>query len=140
MKIDTKRFGELEINNEDIITFPEGILGFDNINRFIVLGFEEQAPFKWLQSIDDAEVAFVIVEPFLFFPDYEFEISDEDKKLLEINNLEDILVYIILVIREKASESTANLMAPLILNQTKRKAKQIIIQTQKYTTKHKLLA
>ncbi|MDA8233881.1 MAG: flagellar assembly protein FliW [Clostridia bacterium] len=136
MNIITSRFGEIQINEDDIINFPQGILGFEDIKRFIILSFEEQAPFKWLQALDDSDLAFVIAEPFLFFSDYEFDLSDEDQKMLEGSTIEQLGVYVILLMREKATDVSANLMAPIVVNLTKRKAKQVVLYNEKYSTKH----
>jgi flagellar assembly factor FliW len=140
MKITTSRFGELEINEQEIIEFPQGILGFESTKSYVVLGFEEQAPFKWLQAVEDSALAFVIAEPFLFFPGYEFDLADEDAKLLEAAKLEDLCIYVIFVIRDKTTEASANLMAPIVVNAAKGKAKQVVLNTEKYTTKHLLFS
>jgi flagellar assembly factor FliW len=90
--------------------------------------------------VEDSALAFVIAEPFLFFPGYEFDLADEDAKLLEAAKLEDLCIYVIFVIRDKTTEASANLMAPIVVNAAKGKAKQVVLNTEKYTTKHLLFS
>lgn len=140
MLLETKHFGEIEYEQGSIICFDSGLPGFENDKKFIIIDSpEEQSIFKWLQSIDEPMLAFAIVNPFLIKADYDFDISDEDAKILEIDNAEDIVVYSILVVPEELTKVSMNLKAPVIINARKRKGAQIVLDTDKYTVRHYVL-
>ncbi|MGG3799020.1 flagellar assembly protein FliW [Metabacillus fastidiosus] len=138
MKIQTKYHGNIEIKQEDTILFADGIPGFEEEKQYVILDFLEDDTYKILQSINTPEKAFVITNPFLPFKQYEFELTNESKKILNIEKSEDVLTYVILTINDPISESTANLQAPLIINLKNNKAKQIVLNDSTYTTKHYL--
>lgn len=135
MKIQTKFFSEQEIKKEEIIQFESGIPGFPNEKEFYLFPMAE-TPFLVLQSIRTAEVAFIIMEPFQVFPDYEFDLPDEVLEGLEIEQEKDLVLFVILTVQDPFEKSTANLQAPIIFNQSTKKAKQYIINKSTYTTKH----
>ncbi|RCX14781.1 flagellar assembly factor FliW [Anaerobacterium chartisolvens] len=137
MKLNTKNFGEIEINEGDIIYFPEGLPAFEAINKFVLLGnMEEDTPFCWLQSVERGELAFVVVDPRAVKPDYEADVSDDDIKLLEIEGDSRVLIYSIVVIPEDISKMTANLQAPILINTRNNKAKQVVLQNSRYSIRH----
>lgn len=138
MKIRTKFFGEQEINKEEIIQFDTGIPGFPNEKEFYLLAMED-TPFQVLQSIQTVGVAFIIMEPFQVFPEYEFDLPDEVLQGLKIEKESDIVIFTILTVQEPFENTTANLQAPIILNQSNKKAKQYIINRNTYTTKHLII-
>jgi len=138
-KINTLRFGEVEIAEEEIICFADGIPGFEEEHEFLVIPYDEESPFVFLQSAKTPELAFLMTSPFVFFPEYELEIDDATLETLQINQEEDILVYSLLTLPGKNIKlMTANLLAPVIINQNNRAAKQIILDQGQYTTKHRL--
>lgn len=140
MKIETDIFGVIEVEEDKVLKFSEGIPGFREEDEFILIFNEdEENPLHWLQSIKTPELAFVIVNPFEIYSDYEFNIPDSVTKKLEIEDVEDIAIYTIVVIPEDISKMTTNLMAPIIINLKNKKAKQIILETEKYTTKHYII-
>lgn len=140
MKIITKHFGEIEIDHEKIINFIDGIPGFDDQKRFIIIDNpDETVPFKWLQSIDEPELAFVIINPFVFKEDYEFDLPKHVIDKLKIKEEKDVLVYSIVVIPEDITQMTANLLGPLIINTNEMLGKQIVLDDNRYTTKHYIL-
>lgn len=140
MKLSTKHFGEIEIDEKSIINFTEGILGFDEQKRFIIIDNpEEEIPFKWLQSVDDTNLAFIIINPFLFKNDYEFDIPELAIQKLKIKEEKDIMVYSIVVIPEDITKMTANLLGPVIINIKEMLGKQIVLDDSRYTTKHFIL-
>ena len=135
MVIKTSRFGDVECQDEYVFSFEEGLLGFPEDRKFVILNHPGSGVFKWLQSLDDPELAFVITEPFLFFPDYEFDIDDAFVTGLKIKDPQKVLVYTILVIPPDTKRITANLKAPIIINGDNRKGKQVILLDDKYSTK-----
>ncbi|MFZ2956817.1 MAG: flagellar assembly protein FliW [Candidatus Ozemobacteraceae bacterium] len=126
MKCLTARFGEIDVLNEDIVLFPEGLLGFNEFHRFVILNSQEGSPFRWLQSLDDGNLAFIIVEPLNFLFAYDLEISDADAAFLGIEKAEDAVLYAIVTVPENVRDMTANLQGPLIINAVNRKGRQVI--------------
>ncbi|WP_069650366.1 flagellar assembly protein FliW [Caloranaerobacter ferrireducens] len=140
MKLNTKHFGEIEIDEDSIITFSDGLLAFEEQKRFVIINNpDEEIPFKWLQSIDNPNLAFVIINPFLFKKDYEIDIPQSVIDKLDIKEEKDILVYSIVVVPEDITKMTANLVGPIIINSKNKLGKQIILEDSRYTTKHLIL-
>ena len=140
MQLNTKHFGTMEVDEKGIIDFPHGLPGFDKVKRFILLGAgEDDLPFKWLQSVDLQELAFVMVDPFYIRKDYDIDIDDEVVETMEIESPKDIMVFSIVVIPDDASKMTVNLKAPVIINTEKRKGMQIVLDTDKYSVRHYIL-
>ncbi|KPU26430.1 flagellar assembly protein FliW [Caloranaerobacter sp. TR13] len=140
MILNTKHFGQIEIDENSIITFPDGLLAFEEQKRFVIINNpDEEIPFKWLQSIDNSDLAFVIINPFLFKKDYEFDIPQSVIDKLKIKEEKDVLVYSIVVVPEDITKMTANLVGPIIINLKNRLGKQIILEDKRYTTKHLIL-
>lgn len=138
MNIQTKFHGKQEVNKEDIIQFESGIPGFLEEKEFIVLPIEGTDLFV-LQSVKTTDVAFIITDPFLIFPQYEFELPQEVLEKLEIQSEKDVATFAILTVREPFQKTTANLQAPLIINQTKKLGKQVILNNPAYQTKHRIM-
>jgi len=140
MQINTKHFGEINIDEQKIIEFPQGIIAFEEIKKYIIIENEDKnIPFSWLQSVDNPDLAFVIINPFIFKSDYEFDIPEGVVDELEIIEKEDIAVFSIVVIPEDIKKMTANLLAPIVINTKKSRGKQIILNEYKYKTKHLIL-
>ncbi len=127
MLIQTKFLGEVEIQEADIYTFEQGLPGFPDNKKFTILPLDADLPIAFLQSTEEAEVGFVIALPFAFKPDYAFDLSDEDKEQLQLEKVDDVLTYSILTLKETFTESTLNLLAPIVLNVQNRKGKQIVL-------------
>lgn len=138
MNIQTKFHGEQEINKDDIIHFPSGVPGFLDEKEFYILLLEGTDLFV-LQSVKTPEVAFIVTDPFVLFPWYEFDLPDETIEKLGIQLDRDVATFAILTVREPFRETTANLQAPLVINQTKKIGKQIILNQTPYQTKHKIM-
>ncbi len=132
MKIKTTRFGEVEIDDNRVISFPRGILGFDRLKSYFLMDYKD-TPIKWLQSTDNPDVAFMVVDPLLFFQDYVPELSPVEKNLLEVQNPADLAVLAIMnVNRNQDPPVTLNLQAPLVLNATYMKGFQIVLENSKF--------
>ncbi len=139
MKIKTTRFGEVEVDDTKVITMLGGIIGFENYYRFVILDFLKDSQFKWLQSLNEPGLAFVVCDPWFFFKDYNFEISDEDQNELEIENVNDIMALAIATIPTDITKTTLNLVSPLIVNMKKMIAKQIVLYDSSYRIKHNII-
>jgi len=137
MIIQTKHFGDVEITEEDVLTFEYGIPGFDDLTKFVILGKTDvESPFFWLQSLEDSGVAFVISDPFNYVSDYEAEIDTTMAKFLGIEDENDAIIYNIVTVPEDISKTSINLKAPLVINTKNNKACQVILENERYKFKH----
>ena len=138
-KIYTSRFGEIEVDEAKIVHFKDGIPAFEDEHEFIILPYEEESPYYFMQSLKSPDLAFLLTIPFLFFNDYSFEIDDETIKELDIKNQDDVFYYSMITIPNGSVRyMTANLLAPIVVNSENMKAKQVVLEKSNYTTKHRL--
>jgi flagellar assembly factor FliW len=137
VEIETTRFGHVEIDESLIITVPDGILGFEDLKRFIILDhFEKESPFKWLQSIEDPSLAFVITDPLIFVPDYKAKIHKDEISSIRLSDANKAIIVVIVNIKRDHSEITINLQGPLVINSEEKLAKQCILRTDDYSVRH----
>jgi flagellar assembly factor FliW len=141
MKVETSRFGTLDISEKEIVRFPEGLYGFEKETEFTLLPFNPniESPMEWMQSLKSTHLAFVITDPYLYLPDYKLKLSEEDKKRVELEDDDLHLTRAIVTIPENYYEMTANLIAPLVINKEKGIAKQFVLTNMNYDTRHYLL-
>lgn len=128
MIIETKFLGEVEINEQDILTFEAGLPGFSEQTKYVLLPLDADLPLTVLQSTEEAELGFILALPFAFKKDYSFDLSDVDKNDLKIESEENVIVYSIVTLNESFANSTINLLAPIIINIKQKLGKQIILQ------------
>lgn len=129
MKLLTDYRGEVEYSEEDIIEFSEGMYGFPDSKHFIMIAnVEPDLPFHWMQCIDEKDLVFVVVDPFLFVEKYDFELDDLTVEQLNVEKIEDIMVFVTVIIPDDVQEITVNLKSPIIININNRKAKQVILE------------
>ena len=138
MNIQSARFGEIEIDEQQIYTFREGIPGFEQDKRFVVLALEDLDGFACLQCVDRGELSFIIVNPFVFYPEYGFDLSDTETRELEITDPGDMTVWSIVTIKDNLESATVNLVAPIVLNERNRLGKQVILVDSDLDTRHSL--
>jgi flagellar assembly factor FliW len=138
VKINTTRFNELEVDKKDIIEFTEGLLGFENLKKFFIVDPGDQTLILWLQSIDDASVAFPIIEPKIFQPNFSVKLLPLELNSLNLENLSNASVYTILTIPQNVTEMSANLKAPIIINNKSKIARQIVLQDSKLEVRFKM--
>jgi len=136
MKIQTSRFGEIDVDESKIIVMRDGILGFNSLNRFVMIVHEEGSPFHWFQSLEDGSTAFITMNPFIIKSDYEPEIDDRTIEMLEVDKAEDIELMVILTIRSEPVKMTANLRAPLVINKQKKIASQVVLEDDQYPVQY----
>jgi len=142
MLINTKHFGEIDISEEEILTFPDGIYGFENSHRFALLtDVEGENVFMWLQSIDDGDLCFVVISPAVVAPEYSPRISE--KSLKTINAGPDLHLLTIVVLYDDVTKSTVNLQSPIIINMEEKLAVQEVLDSSiepngNYKTRHPL--
>ena len=138
-KIYTSRFGEIEVDEAKVVHFKDGIPAFEDEHEFIILPYEEESPYYFMQSLQSPDLAFLLTIPFLFFNDYSFEIDDETMRELDIKNQDDVFYYSMITIPNGSVRyMTANLVAPIVINGENMKAKQVVLEKSNYTTKHRL--
>lgn len=138
MKIQSTRLGELTITDDNILNFAHGLPGFSSEKSFALLPQGPNSPFSYLQSIDNPDLTFVLVNPFAFFTEYSFAISDEVSDYLAVSEKNSPLVLNIVTIKDTLDKATANLLAPVIVNPQTRIAAQIVLEKTDYTTRHLL--
>lgn len=128
MTIQTIRFGQVEITTEDLIEFKEGLLGFGNLRKFVLLDDPTDEVFAWLQSCERPEIAFPILEPEFFSTSYKFTLTKSDMEALNIKNMDRVKVFCIVTIPDDPTQMTANLKAPILINIPDRNARQCVLQ------------
>ena len=135
MKINTLRFGEIEISEEKILNFDHGLPPFDHCLRFTLINSEETEPFFWLQSVEEPDLALAVVNPFRLFPDYTPAVADEVLDALGNPPDEDILILTVAVITRDYQNMFANLVSPILVNPHNNRARQVIMDNSPYLTK-----
>lgn len=136
----TTRFGTVAFEPEDVIEFPDGLLGFQACRRFVVLNHQDESPFRWLQSLDDPGVAFLVTDPFNFVANYTPEMEPLDAERLGLTEEMPRLVYTIVTIPSgRPQEMTLNLAGPIVVNVLGRIARQVVVEDEKYGIRHRLI-
>ena len=140
MKIETKYCGEMTYTTDELIRFPDGLFGFEGVHDFLLIQLEDDAASPYcLQSTEDADLAFIVLDPFQLVPDYAPDLSGEDRARLGDPTGEQIALYAICVLREPMTESTVNLRCPIAINMQTHTAFQVMLQGDSgYTFRHKL--
>lgn len=137
MKLSTTRFGEIEVADGQVYSFPEGILGFADLRTYAIFA-PKAGPFQWLQSAEVPSLAFVVTDPLLFFPDYRAQVRPEELGSIQLAAPTEGVVLVILTVPKNAAEITANLVGPLIFNAKAKLARQVVLTDPRYSTKHRL--
>lgn len=138
MFVETTYLGKVEVNPAEILTFSHGIPGFKDEKEYVLLPFGKEN-FFLLQSIMTKHHAFICVNPFVFWDDYEISLDDHSIEQLEISNEMDVALFVLLTIQQPFVNSTANLKAPIVTNSKNGKAKQLMLQTNLYSAKTPLV-
>jgi len=138
MKIETKYHGLIEVREEEVVKFPNGLPGFLEEKEFTVIPFSEDGTFYILQSVQTRELGFVMTNPFTFYPDYDFNLENQAVDILELDSPEDVTVYTVLTMADPFHLTTSNLQAPVVVNMKKKLGKQVILTGSPYQTKHNL--
>ncbi|CUU07253.1 MAG: flagellar assembly protein FliW [Fimbriimonadales bacterium] len=140
MELHTTRFGTINIEAGDIITFPDGLVGLSQLKRFVLINHQEGSPFRWLQSVEEPGFALLLIDPWFFCADYEVVLSDAEVERLRVSDDSVLVVYTTVTIPPgKPHAMTANLMAPIVINATERCGRQVILEDERYHTRHPIL-
>lgn len=134
----SERFGKIEYSEAEVIRFPQGLIGFPDMTRFFVYAQEEVAPLAWLHSLDDRNLAFLVVDPFLFYPEYEVKVKLPGSLRRQMGEAGDLRVLSIVTIHSDFSRSTVNLLGPLVVNARTHNGWQVILEDEELSTRHLL--
>ena len=134
--IQTSRFGEIEVSSESVLHMSDGMLGFEKCKRYVLLEDQPGTQMKWLQSVDDPDVAFIVVNPLEFVPDYGIELADDDADSLGIASPDEAVVLTTVTVDQESREVTTNLLGPIVINSSSLAAKQVVLQDERYGTRH----
>lgn len=138
MKIDTKYLGEVVIEQENIIRFEAGLPGFEEEVDFVLLDLEENDTFQILQSMRTSDLAFVVTNPHLYYPEYEFKLEQPVIDALKIESEKSIAILSVLTLKDPFKESTINLQAPIIINNDNKYAKQYILNNDQFNMRARI--
>jgi flagellar assembly factor FliW len=138
MQIETTRFGRIDVPDEAVIHFPRGLYGLDGTRHYCLLRHDERGYFHWLQAADAPAVAMVVTDPFLHFPTYQVDISDQANDLLQARAATDVTIYTSISVAADGQAVFANLLGPLVINPATRLGLQLIQDSSRYTTRHRL--
>ena len=154
MKLTTRHFGEIDIDESKIIAFEDGLPGFEELKRFVLFHDETEAEntdaagdrpvnadsvFLWLQSVDDGEVSFVLLNTFMFMPSYAPEIEEAALDSLGTFEPGDLIIRNIAVVSDKLENMTVNLCAPVVINEATQKGKQVMVTNKEYHVRHRIV-
>ncbi len=129
----------VEWTEDQVIHFPNGLPGFENARKFIIMSVPEHQPFHWMECVDGNNIRFAIINPLSFRPDYQPKIKKEELATLNIEDIKELLLYVIVTLRSPLVESTANLMGPLFINIREKIGKQIIIENDAYSLRERII-
>ena len=136
MNLETTRFGNVEIEDDRVITFPSGMLGFSSYSKFVLLQPDEQGVFFWLQSTEAPDLAFVVTDPALWIPDYQANIRKDQMEELGMSELAEAQVLVI--VNKRDDVITSNLQGPLVVNVQGRTGMQLVLADKRWSTRHEL--
>lgn len=133
MLVQTSRFGPVEIDDDRVISFPKGLLGFSSYKQYVLIQPNEESYFFWLQSIEAPELAFVVTDPSLFVSDYDVPLKAEQMAELGIEQVGDAQVFVI--VNKRGNQLTGNLQGPLVVHATRRVGEQLVLSDRRFHTR-----
>ncbi len=139
MRITTLRFGELEIPDDKIIHMAKPVLGFEQLKKFCIIEGEDFEPFLWFQSVEEPSVAFIIINPIFFHPDYQIEVNPKEIEELDVSDVKMVETYVIVSIPSDPKKMSINLKGPILINTKTRKAKQLVLVNSTYKVIHYMM-
>jgi len=139
VRVRSTRFGEVQVPDDRVISFSQGMIGFPLFKRYVLIRHRENSPFHWLQALESEDLAFVVVNPLMFDPQYRCTLSGSETKLLGVEKAEDLQIWVVVTIPPGHPEKmTANLKAPVVINATNRQALQVILDDNRYSVRQPL--
>jgi flagellar assembly factor FliW len=138
INVQTRWFGEMKVNTDDILYFDEGIPGFNSYKEYILIPHTQESPFFFLQSIKKPELCFILINPFECFQNYDINLPKSVLDKLSINSINDLSVFTIVNLTDGLEKATTNLQAPILISKKDRAAVQIILDSEQYNIKENL--
>lgn len=133
MKINSSRFGEIEVDGQRVMTFPKGLLGFPDYQQYVLIEAGQDSYFWWLQSVENADLAFIVTDPTLFIPTYKVPVKPEQISQLELDSVDDSQVLVI--VNKRGETLTGNLQGPLVVNVKNCIGEQLVLSDRRFTTR-----
>lgn len=133
MLINTSRFGQVDVDESRVITFPKGLLGFPKYKQYVLLEAGEDSYFWWLQSVDLPDLAFVVTDPSLFVPTYRVPLSPEQLEQMQLGSVDEAQVFVI--VNKRGNMLTGNLQGPLVIRVAQRVGEQLVLSDRRFTTR-----
>ncbi|BAS28796.1 flagellar assembly protein FliW [Limnochorda pilosa] len=138
MEIETTQFGRIDVREEDVITFPSGMIGFEEVRRYALLDHQPGSVFRFLQAVEEPGLAFILVDPRPFFPEYRLSLRREELAELEPNESGEIEVYGVVTLPGAVEKATVNLKAPVLIHRGRRLGMQWVLEEEDYPTRQLL--
>jgi flagellar assembly factor FliW len=138
-RIQSDQLGDIAVADEAVIHFLEGIPGFEECHDFVLIEDEEITPFRWLQSLDDGAIAFIVVDPVIIFPGYQVKLGPAETAAIRLTDAKRAQVQVILTISEDPEKTTANLQGPLLINAEKNLGCQVLLTRSLYETRYPVM-
>ena len=138
MEVLTREKGKVDVAAENLLTIPEGLFGFEMYSKYALID-SDYMPFIWLQSCEDSNLAFLIVDPFRICSDYEADIDDDTLAKIGIEKPEDIIIMAVVTVPSNGAPITANLQGPLVINKKNQKCMQVVLNDNRWSTKFDIM-
>ena len=138
-RVKSDQLGEIEVADGAVVSFPEGIPGFEGCHDFVLVEDEAIAPLHWLQCLDDGALAFVVVDPALIYPNYNIQLGPADNAALRLGDTQPALVRVILTVNEDPEKTTANLQGPLLINVEEHLGCQVLLTRSPYEPRYPVM-
>lgn len=139
MIVESLTLGSIEIDHDEVITFTAGLPGFEQLHHFVLAQPDPAMPFSYIQSTEDVAVSLLTVDPFAFYPQYDFKLPETVQEELDIESEQDVVVLSVVTLKEELEQSTLNLLAPIVINARTRKGRQLILNNSPYQHRHPLI-
>ncbi|TGK38123.1 flagellar assembly protein FliW [Leptospira andrefontaineae] len=140
LEIHSKPFGKIKVSERQLIKFPEGLLGFGGYKSFALIEEDEESVFKWLQSIDEVDLAFVVIPPSLFKKEYKPILSQEELSQIGLQDVSEALTLVIVTIpNDDPASMTANLQGPILINKTDLTGRQFVSRNEIHSVRERIL-
>jgi flagellar assembly factor FliW len=139
MLIQSTRFGTFEVGDDAVLTFPDGVPGLPG-EQYVLVARDENSPFYWLHSVEHANVALPVTNPWLFFPEYDVRVPDDDARRVELDAPEHAQILCVVRASEQLEDFTVNLAGPIVLHRQRKIGRQILNDTGGYSVRHPLFS
>ena len=136
MIVQSLRLGDIEVSEDKLITMERPVLGFEKYKQYCLIEIDEFKPFLWLQSVDEATISFLVVNPRLFMTDYKIEINSKEIAELKIDDVNSVETYVVVTLAENYEDITANMQGPILINTENNRGKQLVLVNTDYKVKY----